>query len=126
LLKPNPGIWFLLVLGLLPGLVAVFGFQRHCSLLVTTRHVIFSRWTNVFGIGKAAGQTARLDRPVQLALSREPKKNHALGNRVELPPQMAEFLGREAAYVALGNLAAEAFRIAQTPSSAVEPKATTL
>jgi hypothetical protein len=121
LLKYNPGIWFLLLVGVLPGFVAVFGFQRQCSLIVTTRHVIFSRWANLFGIGKSAAQTLNLNRPVQLALSQEPKKSHAFGNRVELPPQVAEFLGRNRAYAAFGNAADEAFRIARTPSDAVEP-----
>jgi len=112
--KYTPAMVLLILLGILPGAALIWALQRSCFLLVTQRHVIFTGWS-LTGGEKAVADVLRLDRPVQLALSEEPKKNHSFGNRVALPPQASEFLGRQAVYAGLGNLADTAFRIARTP-----------
>lgn len=92
-----------MLVGIVPGFVAMLGFQRQCFALVTAREVIFTRWV-LFRASTGLEETLRLERPVQLALTEEPKKNHNLGNRVELPPEVARFLGKDAVYVQLGHV----------------------
>jgi hypothetical protein len=114
LVRYNPAIVLLFLVGLIPGFVAMLGFQRQCFLLVTAGHVVFTRWT-LYGGPKAVAEPLRLERPIQLALSEQPKKSHFFGNRVVFPPEVAQFLGKDAGHAQFGNAADEAFRIARTP-----------
>jgi hypothetical protein len=90
--------------------------QKACLLLVTQRHVMLTGWTFPMG-PETFADTLRLDRPVQLALSQEPKEFQG-ANPVALPAEAAEFLGRQTVYAQLGKVVAEAFRIAVAPPRA--------
>ena len=119
---------WLILLGIPFAIVGMFVFaavawviQRTCYVFVTSRHVIFTQWVN----GRNVGGVMRLERPVQLALSKPPKKNHSSANPVQIPapqgPKVAKFLGRETVYAQAGILADQAFQIARTPAGMLPP-----
>lgn len=114
LFKYSPGFQFLILVGIVPGLIFGVGFQRFCFLFVTDREVVVTP----FGTAakNAASHALRLQRPVELALAEDPKPMHNFGNKVQLPREIGEFLGRDIVYAQLGNVADDAFRIARTPA----------
>ena len=53
--------------------------------------------------------------PCKLTLESEPKEFHQTGNRVQLPDQLAEFVGRRVGFVLRGKTAQQAFTLASNP-----------
>lgn len=53
--------------------------------------------------------------PCKLTLESEPKEFHQTGNRVQLPDQLAEFVGRPVGFVLRGKAAQQAFALASNP-----------
>jgi hypothetical protein len=117
LLKYPQSIGLLVWVGLLPGLIALFGFQRQCWVIVTRSDVVV---TGFFSALRSALPKAerglRLSRPVYFSLADQPRPSHFFGNKVTLPPEVATPLGRETLSALNGNLADYAFGLARTPS----------
>lgn len=57
--------------------------------------------------------------PCNLTLESEPKEFHQTGNRVQLPDQLAEFVGRPYGFVLRGKAAQQAFQLASNPQSTI-------
>lgn len=108
--KRSPAIVLLAVVGILPALIVLFTLQRFSVLIVTNRRVLVTPWSMN---GKKAEGMLQLNRPVNLALTENPKPSHFFGNKVRLSQEIAQFLGRETTYTQLGNVADYAFREAR-------------
>jgi len=117
LLKYPQSIGLLVWVGILPGLIALFGYQRQCWIIVTPRDVVV---TGFFSALRSAVPRAergmRLSRPVYFSLADQPRPSHFFGNKVTLPPEVAALLGRETLSAVNGNMADYAFGLARTPS----------
>ena len=117
LVKVSPAIGLTAIAGVLPGVILTLIVQRTCYLLVTDRRVLVTGWSIS---GTKSDRLLSLDRPVRLALAENPKKSHFFGNKVRLPREIADFLGRDTARATLGLVAEHAFgeaRAAPTRSS---------
>ncbi len=53
--------------------------------------------------------------PCKFSLESEPKENHLFGNKVKLPDQLANLVGRRFGFVLRGKAAQQAFAIASNP-----------
>jgi hypothetical protein len=116
LVKYNPGYILLFLVGIIPGFIFVLGVQRGCFLLVTDREVIVSPFYGAWGAKRAMGEAMKLERPVQVALAEDPKPVHNFGNKLQLPREIAEFLGTDTVYAQMGRVADDAFGIARAPT----------
>jgi hypothetical protein len=98
----------------LAGFFARF-LQRHYLFVVTDRraHLVEIPTMMVHGGGFYKHTTAA--RPCDLRLQAPPKAEHQLGNKVILPTELAEFVGRPFAFAVFGLEAQKAFDLARTP-----------
>lgn len=112
LTKFSPAMILLILVGIVPGILLLLLFQRFCLVLVTGHEVIVTGWA--LGTKKSLRKVLRLARPQRLTLSEPPKRSHFFGNKVQLPAEIATFLGRDIAYAQFGMMADEAFEVART------------
>jgi hypothetical protein len=85
-------------------------YDGYAWLVVTEGRVLVSQWTPSGTAVWPKGEFLSLDRPVRLTLTKPVKHRRVSSrNEVQLPDEIATFLGRRKAYIALDAVAADAF-----------------
>ena len=89
-------------------------------LFVVTEHRILCITVPAFGVhGSGYHKWIEVPKPCNLTLKSVPKEFHQTGNKVGLPRQIAQFVGRPFGFVLRGHQAEHAFKLAAMPNVGV-------